>query len=303
MYSYIVIDGTNFFHRCFAASKKTHIKFPDSKVLYTGAITFAFERIKYLRKKFAYDNSTWFFFFDYFNSAINIRKFLSNGEYKHARERNKNFDRMFKYLDLFTLILKVYDDNFYIAKLDNMEADDLTAPIARFIKASNFKKALYISSDMDWARNMDNHSDWFDWNTVYNKMIFKNKYGFVPSNKSITMYKAIHGDISDSIENAVPNLPKKILMDLANNCQSVDEILPYMENNNHPKKWLNKVHDNYEKIVRNYILVDFMPIGKDAEDILYKCKRDKDECSLFFKALNLPLEFWMINKKNPFEKK
>ena len=51
------------------------------------------------------------------------------------------------------------------------------------------------------------------------------KYKFSPSGNKIKLYKAIHGDKSDNIENAVPYLPENILLDIINNFQDVNDFL------------------------------------------------------------------------------
>lgn len=97
-----------------------------------------------------------------------------------------------------------------------LEADDYVEPI---VQSNPGKKILLFSSDMDWSRYISadvlmctgNPSE------LFGVEEFSQKFGYLPSVTSVTVYKALHGDPSDGIPSAIT--PEK-----ARNCLPCEEL-------------------------------------------------------------------------------
>lgn len=292
MYNKIVIDSNNLFWRCVTTTIKNQIKQKED-IIYTLAIQSTFSRIKQLKNQFGYKDCNIYLCFDNPISAYEVRRVISHGTYKHTRE-NKNIPpQLYDTLDIFMDICKCYSNNFHIVKNEKLEADDLTIILQRQFPDD---KLLFISADLDWARNINNNSHWFNFHTLYSVNNFIKKYGFSPVGNKIKIYKAIHGDNSDCISNAVPYLPKEFLLKIVNE----SEILKDIYNVDIPQKWINKINDAYLQIEENYALVDFVEINLDYNDIVTNCKENIKQLRRWYQILNIPFEERMYTKEDPF---
>jgi len=288
----LIIDGSNLFWR---ASSVTIKKQLDSKedIFYPYAIIDSFKRIKELVNQFGYETSKVFLLFDNPTSAFNLRRIVSNGQYKHNREKGP--EALWHTLSIFQEIASVYSDNFYIVKADDLEADDLTIILKKELEGPS----LFISADLDWARNIDEEDHWFNWNSVYTSKLFKDKHGYSPLGDKIQIYKAIHGDNSDCINNVVPNIPKKLLANLVNKFNNINELFKYAKENQN-EKWLKKIVEAENDIRNNYILVDFVDINLSYNSIVKQGKENIRSLRKLYELLGLTLEPRMLFKTDSF---
>lgn len=224
-YAYILLDVFDFLHR-----------------VYPKPIGVAHERIAGLHKKFGgelyglYDNP---------RSAIQERKAL-DPNYKSNREPIPDF---LSYVESF-----IYPHQ--VVRAQGFEADDLVQPLLDYLKPDHIRRAILVSSDMDWARSMTWDTDWFTHRARYDLQGFRNRYAFFPDKKAICIYKALLGDRSDNIPVGIPGLKPETVIMLINSGKDFKQCL----------RVLSETKENLPFIPRcelNYRLVDLI----DSADI------------------------------------
>lgn len=295
-YRYLVIDATNLYYRSFLSNSKKVFQFEDTK-LYVGGVEDALLRIRTLIERFGFESSNIYFLFDNPQSAINVRRILSEGRYKHSRQQKNAPIQLYKSLNLFTEILKHYSDNYRILWSIGLEADDLTYPLRQSLILDAHHQALFISNDLDWARNITDYSDWYNWAHVYSQEEFFKKYKFWPKTNAIKMYKAIRGDASDCIDPGVPGLPEEILLDILEKYETIGDLTRSILHTDYSITWRKKIKDNENQLKINYQLVDFFPIESPIEDLIYECKRNPIQAKIWFDVLGFPPETWMMTQE------
>lgn len=301
-YNNLIIDGTNLFWRSTVICLKNIINNEDDeddREFYSESIEEALKRINDLVKQFGKDNPTVYILYDNPMSKINEREAIYPS-YKHAR-KNKNIPPVFyKSLDKLVEILKIYKDNFVVVKYHNCEADDLVPSVLAKCEGNS----ILISADLDWARGITEKDkdgfriDWFNYATVYTKESFQNHYGFNPANNGVKMYKAIKGDTSDNIENAVPYIPKEILLNIVDKYNDIPELLANVwKDDEIPKQWKLKIKEAEVQLKINSQLVDYLNIDLPFNEIAYYCKEDINELRSWFSLLSIPFENRMFDRK------
>ena len=305
IYNYIIIDAQNLYWRAVSVSLKKFLDNEDDKI-YSNSIRNFLDRVNDLKNRFGNFESKVYLLFDNPLSTINKRKTI-DVEYKNTRDEKSVPKNFYKTLDCLQEILKVYKNFLYIIKYDGLEADDLLYPVLQKINEDSIQdKKLVISADMDWGRclGIDENCDWYNFAETYNRENFKEHYGFSPAGKAIQLYKAIHGDNSDAIPNAVPRIPKDILVHIAENFDSVDDLFSKMWNDqNIPNQWSQKIKEAEKRIRVNYRLVDFM-LHNNLCNFIFECKEHIEMLRFWFKTHNLQYENRMVDlkKDNFFEK-
>lgn len=288
-YKYIVVDGTNLFFRCFYRSAKINKNTPMFKKFCAVPIQLAVSQIDNLLKVFGYQDTIVYILFDNPDSAYRVRHVLSEGKYKHSRKRNSASTYIYTILNIFQDLMKSYSDNCRIISSFGMEADDLTFPLKNSLELGYDNRCLFVSVDLDWARNIDEvkFCDWYNWYVLHDRASFKSKYGFYASASSVKMYKAIHGDESDCIENALPHLPKDILIDIVQSFETPEQLLLGLISKNYPQEWKLKIKDADRQIKVNYQMVDFYPVEKDLNEMMYVCQKRPEYLKIWYNALEL----------------
>lgn len=318
-YKYLVIDSSNLFWRCCADFIKEMLENPKSEKIYSVAIQNVFDRIKDLIERFGYTDVTKVYLcFDNADSVTDWRKEISNMMYKSGRDKRNTPPAFYDTLNLFEELCKYYSDNYYIAKVScayleddvnplHIEADDLTPIVKKHIgELKQLERILFISADLDWARNIDKQSDWFNFYTIYNIESFYKKHGFRANSNQIKMYKAIHGDRSDSIQNAVPGLRKEILFNIVQQFNSPKTLYEGLWKQDYPKNWKIKIQEAKQQVLLNYKLVDFADLSfLTMDDVIFECKENKKILRKWWDMFNLNLENRMIDKEKdpPFSRK
>jgi len=292
-YSSILLDLNNLFWRSTVSVVKKITEEQDENEFYSLTVQDSLERIKQIRDTYGNNETTLYILHDNPFSKINEREMIDSS-YKHAR-KNKNIPVVFyKSLEKLIEILKIYDNKSYVVSHNKCEADDLVLPILNHIKGS----ALMISADLDWARGMDEAIHWFNYGKLYKIDNFTEDYGFSPSGNGVKIYKALHGDKSDCIENAVPYLPKNVLNHIINNYNTIYELLANLwKDEVIPKQWKLKIQDAQVQLKINYQLVDFMNIDLSFDDIAYKCIEDVEQLRSWYQLLDIPLSNNLIDPK------
>lgn len=304
-YKYIIIDAQNLYWRAVMSSLKKFIDKEDDKV-YTNSIRDFLDRMNELKNRFGNYNSNIYLLFDNPTSIIQKRKTI-DVTYKHTREKKNVPKNFYKTLDVLQEILKNYKDNLYIIKYDELEADDLVYPLLQEINVKNKDiPKLVISADLDWARaiGVDNNCSWYNYVEIYNKDNFTSHYEFSPLGKKIQMYKTFKGDNSDAIPNAVPYLPKEILLDILEKYNNVDDLLKDIMKTTYKQDWKIKINEASSRLKANYRLVDYFIYDK-LDNYIFKCRENIKKLRYFFELYDLQFENRMFDKKkdNFFEVK
>jgi hypothetical protein len=297
MYQNLIIDCTNLYWRSVVTVIKNSIKEndEDEREFYSASIQDSLIRIQEFIQQFCYKNYNIYILCDNPFSKINEREHLYPS-YKHAR-KNKNIPAVFyKSLDKLLEIIKVYNDNFYLVRNDGCEADDLVPIILNQIDKT--ENTLLISADMDWARDISDNIHWFNYTQVFDIQKFKKEYGFNPNNNGVKMYKCIHGDRSDCIENAVPYLPNSILLHIVDKYASLQELFNNLwSDNDIPKQWKLKIKDCEIQLKINYQLVDYIDLQLPFTQISYKCIKDIEKLRSWFLLCDIPFFNFMMDIK------
>ena len=295
-FSNLIFDGNNLFWRATIKTLALQINPEEQQeIIYTKAISLAFNMIDNKLKDFGYDNSKVYILFDNNQSVINKRKEISGGQYKHSRESSKVPKQLYATLDLFHDLCKIYSDNFYTAYKVDLEADDLTQVISNSFPEKELN--LFISADMDWARNINKNSHWHNWKEVVTPKVFFNKYKFHPIKDKICIYKAIHGDASDNIDNAIKNLPQKLLLEIVQHSDTLQDVYDYISDDRFPKQWTKKFIENKEQLITNWELVVFPVLDLTYGDIVEKSILNTPQLKRIYNIYNIPLEDRMIERK------
>lgn len=294
-YNSIVIDLNNLFWRSMYTCFKKSVDVEQDNI-YSGTIQEVLKRVKDLDETFGIADTKIYFLCDNPFSKINERQEISSS-YKHARKNKKLPKAFYKTLDVLIEILKIYKNNFYIVRESNLEADDLV-PIV--IDSLENEMALLVSNDLDWARAITETTHWYDYYKHYTIKTFEEEYGFSPKGKTIQMYKAIHGDISDCVENAVPHLPKNLLLYLIKNYTCIKEMIVDIHNHKNlfNEHWIKIITGADQQLKINYQLVDYVDIKDlNLKDIIFECKENIKMLRWHFNILDIPFEAKMIEKK------
>ena len=215
--------------------------------------------------------------------------------YKHSRSLKIIPPSFHKTLRLFVELVEVYADNFYIVRVSDLEADDLVLPLLKYL---NYDDCLLISADLDWARAINKSVHWYNYHTLYDLDSFKNKYKFYPNNNSITLYKAIRGDHSDSIPVGCPLIREEIVIDICNRFNSDEELFKNLLDTDYPQQWKLKLKENELRIRTNYALADFIQVEGSIEDHIVQCKESIKALKAWYRLLDLKLEHRMKDEKD-----
>lgn len=295
LYKNILIDGNNLFW--ISVIKETTEKVLEDTIIYSNGIRKSLEYIKFLKEKFSYEDTKFYFLFDNPVSIHNLRK-QYDSKYKHARDKLNIPKKFYDTLNIFIEILKNYSENYIVVQANYLESDDLTKPIIE--KCGYKEKTLIISNDLDWARNITEQVEWFNHKEIIKLGKFKEVYGFEPKGKKIQLYKAIVGDRSDSINAALPYLKKEKVKQIVNDFEDLKEFLKQFNG----LSYLNQ--SDKEKIVknkiileRNYQLVDFI-LPDNLDDFITYGIRDSKYLKEIFEIIEIPLEDDMIEKSEDF---
>lgn len=297
-YKNLIVDGNNLFWRATVQCLKSIIdeqEDEDDQEFYAVSIEETLKRINDLIKRFSDYEYKVYLLYDNTFSKINHREAIYPS-YKHAR-KNKNIPPiLYKSLDKLIEILKVYNDNFIIVRYNGCEADDLVPTVLYQCKDES---SLLISADLDWSRGIsDIPVHWFNFEDVYSKEKFFDRYGFNPSQNGVKLYKAIKGDSSDNIENAVPYLPKSILLTIIDKYNSLTDLMTNLwKDDEIPQQWKLKIKEAEIQLKINYQLVDYLNIDIPFSETAYYCKEDINALRSWFTFCGITFENRMFDRK------
>lgn len=294
-YSTIIIDLNNIYWRSMCTCFKNN---PTSYSKET--IQDSLKRIREYKREYGKSDTKVYLCCDNPFSKITEREDLYPS-YKHARKNKKLPETFYATLDTLLNVLKVYDSSYIITQKQKLEADDHVPIILRDKEVSKDRKVLLISNDMDWMRGLNDNIHCLNQSgIVFTVEIFKKKYKFSPTGTNIQMYKAIKGDTSDSIENAMPHLPSKILIDIVEKYNNPKEmLLGVTSDTSLSDKWKERFKENYNQIKLNFQLVDYLDVSEiSLDEISIYCKEDTKQLEYLYKLYDLPLENRMLKESS-----
>lgn len=264
-YPYILVDLSNLFWRNFLISNQFDYRFYNEKLIFKNALILSLNQIDKLKETFAYQDSKIYFLLDNAVSKIISRKSL-DPSYKHTR--GKKIPGFYETLSYLKLILYLSSVNYHLCYYTGLEADDLTFPLLKSFDLSIDKKALIVSNDLDWSRNISTFVDWYDWSKILSKQEFKAKYGFDSEPEKIKIFKTFKGDPSDNISVGCPHLPEEDFRIILNSGEDIKNIFSLNTISEKAKILLSK---HKRRILLNYKLVDFLVKDLDISLFVFKC--------------------------------
>ena len=310
-YRYLIIDTNNLFLRTFHFLGK-NLEIDDCKSaeelkkikhnFYSNVLKSCIDRINGFIYHFGFTSSEVFFLLDNPMSAYELREMLTNGEYKHNRKmEGKVKDEVYYMIDQMIDVLHHYSDNFRFVRCDGFEADDLVYNVLNDINMDVKNQALLISADLDWSRGVSEYIDWYNYNNLFNRERYKDKYGFYPDGNKVQMYKSFRGDKSDCIPIGLKGIREELLLYIINKYEDMSELFRNLwEDSNIPDSWKKKIKLNQPQLKSNFSLVDYFVVNKPLKDICTYSKENLKILKLKFKVFNLPFEDRMTEKSNDF---
>lgn len=196
-------------------------------------------------------------------------------------------------------ILKCYSDDYVILQEPNLEADDLVPIITRDVNVDHNNMCLLVSNDLDWSRSINEYTNWYDHANMYDIKSFTKKYGFSPEGNNIQMYKSIRGDKSDCIDNAIPHLPEKVVLDLIKYDTIKEMMMSLDSDDNITDNQKTKIRNAENKLKINFQLTGFLNIDNlSLDEISIKGKENIKSLKYYYKLLDIEFENRMRSKKN-----
>lgn len=281
---YLVIDANNLFYRVALNIKTENISQLYTDVIGNPAIAF-FDRVKDLQSRFGYETSEVYLLFDNPGSVYYKRREIDSS-YKHNREQTKLNSLFLAIINLIQLVALAYSDSYRTVQVTGYEADDTVRPLLEKLDLNFYQNCLLISNDLDWSRGMSDYTYWYNHKKLYDRESFAKKYGFVPSEKSVILWKALTGDASDCIEAGLKHAPKEVIHHILSTYNSVDELIAGSSNDPELNKhWKEKIKESADRLRLNAQLVGFVPFPYDLDDFIRYGKREESMMNMYFSIL------------------
>lgn len=250
-FTHLIFDISNLFHKCYHIEKKD-LRKTIIKCIYL---------IDYYKTKFLNPEiGKMLFCFDNPQTSVENRR-LFDPEYK--RGRKKQDEEFYKAIEYLKLLLINSTDGNQVISLSFCESDDLVKPLLEKIDL-NYSRVLLMSEDMDYSRCIQDNVYWYHNKVVYDKNIFKEQYGFYPTEQKVILYKVIRGDKSDFIEHGIPGIREVDLLKIVENYDNIFVFLAEYQK----LDWLSDtiktiIKENDLILKKNHQLIKFLEINDD----------------------------------------
>jgi 5'-3' exonuclease len=285
IFSKILVDVSQLFHANFHMFKNMS-SIIDDVVIPTGGIYGFLRSLNVIQRDFGNSELTdYYFLLDNFSSKDTLRKSLSS-EYKI--DRKKYEPEFYRAIDFLNLILLNYSDHFYSIQIPSMEADDLPQTLLKIFDKN--EKVLVVSNDLDYSRVISDNVFWYSQKQIFDKTLFKEKYGFIPTKESIILFKSIRGDSSDNIDGAIKGIRTTDLLIILEKYKDVYEIIDKCNIDPLLFKYKDKIIENKAKLILNSQLIDFLDISEDLIKVnTYQGKFSPNTLRSLYKLLGLKI--------------
>jgi len=287
-YARILIDCSSLYHAAYNTSKHLTFKIPTGETVVTGGIYTFIKMVQKLDRDYLNVGGNFYFLFDN-TTAVEYRRKDLDPEYKINRRKQEPV--FYQGLNFLQMILMSYQKGNFVFQNPGSEADDLVSILLGVFPPE--EKILLVSRDLDWARGIGPNVDWLTKvdkaDVVVDLAKFKELHGYTPSRRSICLYKAFRGDVSDGIPNAVPNLPEDVLCRLAEEPYDIKELVRRIKLDEFTylsKTFKEKTLANEGRLMLNYRLVDYLtPPAEDVSDNILRTEYNPTTLVRLYKNL------------------
>ena len=287
-YSYVIIDLQNLYARNYAVHEKELYE-SLNEVISAGGVHGTIVSVRKILRDFCGENTKVYFLADNPTSRQTSRKMISP-DYKINRISRPRI--YYRGLELTSLILQSYSDNFIYLQVPKMEADDVVPVIIDTLPKD--EPILIVSGDMDWARCINYHNHlvtWYTGKVIMTNGAFFDKYGFEPTEENIVNYKTYRGDASDNIEIGLPHIPEKIVLKLLEYGSVSDVIFDVESIDFLNDKWKTMIKERAPKLKINEQLVSFYPLEySEIKQFVIKCKFKPSTLRVLYEGLGFNVE-------------
>ncbi len=277
-YDYLILDTVNIAYQIFnhpekAKENRSEFTTYQGKRFYRNFFRNFIETVQLLEKKFLTEKGRVITLYDNYESMNELRELLKplpssanrrkvNKEYKSTRTSQKA--EFYNTLDILRYYYIVKEPKYITARIPNLEADDLVpACIEKFELLD--KKVLLLTNDMDWCRYISNTTHYLPniWENPETPMSFNIKYGFLPSEGKIVLYKILYGDSSDNIDAVFPDIKIEIKDYIVATFDDIADLLLNNHNYDITKDMTLLIKDREREIKLAYQMLSAIPVAKN----------------------------------------
>lgn len=146
---------------------------------------------------------------------------------------------------------------------EGYEADDVAAKIVKENK-SKLSNILLDSNDNDWDILLDKNVYIIRKHEILSKQDIQKTYEY-NINKQ-TLVKSIIGEGGDNIKPIIKRIPKKLVYEMINDSDDIDDILYWCQKND-DNKWCKGILERDHLLKTNYKLASMITEGYEIEEI------------------------------------
>lgn len=262
LYDRILIDVSNLYYRAYFVAQPA-MQIVDGKRMNTGGILAALKMIGRIEENYLAEGGRMYFLFD---NAFSGEEHRHDIDPDYKANRNKRLPQFYRGLDYLQLVMMHYKTGYRVVRRADSEADDLVSPILKSFEGKGLH-VLLISNDMDWAREITNTTVWMTRengkDVIYNKAVFEQKYGFVPSMGRVCLYKALLGDESDNIAPGVNGITEQQVLNILYKAGSVHDLYMNLNSLDIPPDMKENIRKSRGKVEINERLIRYAPLSMD----------------------------------------
>ena len=284
-YGAILIDALNLLYRL--REQQNEATLVSSKYVYRDLVVRYISYIDALQDLHLHKDGTIYFLFDHSpsqhdqgRSYRNIGRKAIDSRYKENRQRDSK-----EFYNTFDLIKYYYLTNkprFVSLQAQGYEADDLVKPLLRYIIPTS-SRVLLLTNDYDWTRYLSERVDWLPKLAQEPASVqdFIDTKGYLPTEHSVLIYKAVFGDRSDNISSILSESPKHVdemIEILSEPDINIDTIIKRsFDSKNLATSPIYKAIHEYEKQFRiNVQLIEPVPITEQHLESILCVGRDSE---------------------------
>ncbi len=271
-YDWIVLDLVNFCYKTFPR-EKGELSQISNKFVYSTAAANAIRAVESLKEHYGTPDSKVVLLVDNYLSRADLSSAFAYADRRnllaeYKKVRKKEDKEFYNTVNLVRYYFLVSPGNYFSAKIEGLEADDLLKPFLDYEKGTG--STLLVTSDLDWARYLSDDVHWLPSlkGTPETAKDLSVRLGFSVTEKNIVLYKAIFGDTSDNIKGLLPlnqsNLENFKLF--ADECPYAEYATVLYRDPDWQKRWpaLLDLSDQEIQFRVNMQVVSTIPVARDV---------------------------------------
>lgn len=273
-YDWVVFDLVNFCYKTFPREKDAPIQVAN-KFVYSTAACNAIRAVESIKAKYCHADSKMVFLVDNYLSRADLAAAFSYADRRsllseYKRIRKKEDKEFYNTVNLIRYYFLTSPGEYYSARIDSLEADDLVKPFLDNKKGKG--SVLLVTSDLDWTRYLADDIHWLPSlkGEPETREDLSAKLGFPITESNVVLYKAIFGDPSDNIKNLIPlnELNLNNFRDFIKDCPYAEYATIECRNSARQARWpdLKKVADQERQLGINIQLVAAIPVSSKIFD-------------------------------------